>query len=388
MPLSRHRSHTAASESVASQPENAMQAILLLRGINRDRAALGPGRRSGHVCWCGHEAQPQPPCVWSAAGLPQCVCRCEVGPDILSDLLVCSHPCGPKHALCTSIKLATATHPTLPTPTLMSSAVYREQGVNVQIGGSDQWGNITAGTDLVRRMLGGEEGSGIEAPSCYGLTFPLLVRQHHLSQTLVKLTQMKFGCSCDNAPHVWAERVVCKERRTKGWGPCGYTTTGWCNPTVRCLVDSEGRKFGKSVGGAIWLAADKLTPYKFYQYLFAVTDTDVVKFLKMLTFLDLAEIDAIQASMSEPGYKPNMAQKRLAEEVTRFVHGEEGLAQALATTEALKPGSSTKLDAASLEAVSEGAPSASLPRDAVVGVPLVDIMAQVKLQPSKGAGRK
>lgn len=88
-----------------------------------------------------------------------------------------------------------------------------------------------------------------------------------------------------------------------------------------------GKKFGKSTGGAIWLAADKLSPYKFYQYLFSTTDADVVKFLKMLTFLPLAEIEALEAAMQQPGYAPNTAQRRLAEEVTRFVHGEEGLQQ-------------------------------------------------------------
>jgi tyrosyl-tRNA synthetase len=97
-------------------------------------------------------------------------------------------------------------------------------------------------------------------------------------------------------------------------------------------VDSEGRKFGKSVGGAVWLSADKLSPYKFYQHLFAVTDADVIKFLKMLTFVGLEEIAAIEASMGQPGYVPNTAQRRLAEEVTRFVHGEEGLKQALNAT--------------------------------------------------------
>ncbi len=90
-------------------------------------------------------------------------------------------------------------------------------------------------------------------------------------------------------------------------------------------VDSEGRKFGKSVGGAVWLSAHRLSPYKFFQHLFAVSDADVVKFLKMLTFLELKEIERIEASMQQPGYRPNTAQRRLAEEVTRFVHGEEGL---------------------------------------------------------------
>lgn len=87
-----------------------------------------------------------------------------------------------------------------------------------QVGGSDQWGNITAGTDLVRRLLSGPEAG--DAPACFGLTFPL-------------------------------------------------------------LVDSEGRKFGKSVGGAVWLSAAKLSPYKFYQHLFNTADADVVKFLKV-----------------------------------------------------------------------------------------------------------
>ncbi|KXZ43833.1 hypothetical protein GPECTOR_79g112 [Gonium pectorale] len=200
----------------------------------------------------------------------------------------------------------------------------REEGVRVQIGGSDQWGNITAGTDLIRRLLGGEDK---EAPECFGLTFPL-------------------------------------------------------------LTDSEGRKFGKSVGGAIWLSAEKLSPYKFYQYLFQVTDADVVKLLRMLTFLPLEEIAALEAAMAAPGYVPNTAQRRLAEEVTRFVHGEEGLAQALKATEALKPGAATQLDAATLEEVAGDAPSATLSRGSVAGATLADVMAAVKLQPSKSAARK
>lgn len=206
----------------------------------------------------------------------------------------------------------------------------RQHGVRVQVGGSDQWGNITAGTDLIRRLLGGEDDGAAAPPQCFGLTFPL-------------------------------------------------------------LVDSEGRKFGKSVGGAIWLSADKLSPYKFYQYLFQVTDADVLKLLKMLTFVPLPEVDALAAAMRDPaasGYAPNTAQRRLAEEVTRFVHGEEGLDQARKATEALKPGSATQLDAATLETVAGDAPSATLPRTSVVGATLADVLAATKLQPSKSAARK
>ena len=144
----------------------------------------------------------------------------------------------------------------------------RNEGVTVQIGGSDQMGNVVAGLDLIRRMKGdgggeGEEGGGgsgggSSAPSspssrCYGITFPLLTK-------------------------------------------------------------SDGTKMGKSAGGAVWLAAEKLSPFKFYQYLLSSTpDADVVKFLKMLTFLPLSKIDEVERAMRGEGgpgrapYLPNDA---------------------------------------------------------------------------------
>ena len=90
-------------------------------------------------------------------------------------------------------------------------------------------------------------------------------------------------------------------------------------------VDGDGKKFGKSEGGAIWLSSAKLSPYKFYQYLFKTTDADVVRFLRMLTFLPLEQIAELEQSMASGEAKPNTAQRLLAEEVTRFVHGEEGV---------------------------------------------------------------
>ena len=91
-------------------------------------------------------------------------------------------------------------------------------------------------------------------------------------------------------------------------------------------VDSEGKKIGKSEGGgAAWLSADKLSPYKFYQYLFKTEDADVIRFLRMLTFLPLDRIQDMEKSMAQENYVPNTAQTLLAEEVTRFVHGEEGV---------------------------------------------------------------
>lgn len=92
--------------------------------------------------------------------------------------------------------------------------------------------------------------------------------------------------------------------------------------------------------------------------------------------------------MKQPGYSPNDAQRRLAEEVTRFVHGEEGLQQAIRATEGLRPGSETELDVATLEALAADCPSASLPRGDVVGKPVADVMVACGLQPSKTAARK
>ncbi|KAK9820078.1 hypothetical protein WJX72_005856 [[Myrmecia] bisecta] len=201
--------------------------------------------------------------------------------------------------------------------------LHRTHGVRVQVGGSDQFGNIVGGVDLMRKVPG-----ATTTQQCFGLTFPLLTK-------------------------------------------------------------SDGTKMGKSASGAVWLAADKLSPFKFYQYLLtSIPDSDVIKFLKMLTFLDLGEIARLEAAMQAPDYKPNLAQQVLAAEVTRFVHGEEGLQQALKTTQALAPGARTQLDADTLEAIAGEAPSASLAVEQVVECPLADVMVAAGLQPSKGAARR
>ncbi len=190
--------------------------------------------------------------------------------------------------------------------------------VSLEMGGSDQWGNITAGLEF-NRKLGGSP--------IYGLTFPLLTR-------------------------------------------------------------SDGKKFGKSEEGAIWLSSDRLSPYQFYQYLFRIPDADVVRMLKMLTFLDLSEIGSIERAMKEPGYAPNTAQKRLAEEVTRFVHGEEGLEAALRVTAEIAPGSDAKLSGSALEELAADMPNASLSYAEVVGQKFVDIAAKSGLVPSKSEGTR
>lgn len=190
----------------------------------------------------------------------------------------------------------------------------REHGVTLQMGGSDQWGNITAGTEF-NRKVGGE--------TIYGLTFPLLTR-------------------------------------------------------------SDGKKFGKTEEGAIWLSSEKLSPYQFYQYLFSIPDADVIRLLKMLTFLDLAEVRKIEAGM----HVPNSAQRRLAEEVTRFVHGEEGLQAALKVTEGIAPGSEAKLSGAVLKQLADDMPNTELSLNEVVGQKYVDLAVRVGLVPSKSEGTR
>lgn len=190
----------------------------------------------------------------------------------------------------------------------------KEYGVTLQMGASDQWGNITAGTEY-NRKLGGE--------TLYGLTFPLLTR-------------------------------------------------------------SDGKKFGKSEEGAIWLSSEKLSPYQFYQHLVRVADADVIKLLKMLTFLEMDEIREIESQM----HIPNHAQKRLAEEVTRFVHGEEGVQAALKVTEGMAPGSEAKLSGQVLKELAGDMPTAELTLSEVVGQKYIDIAVKVGLVPSKSEGSK
>ncbi len=196
--------------------------------------------------------------------------------------------------------------------------LLQNHGVEVQIGGSDQWGNITAGTDLIRKVS--------DKPA-YGITFPLITR-------------------------------------------------------------SDGKKFGKSEKGAIWLSPERLSPFEFYQHLFRMPDADVIRLLCMLTFLDMKEIREYEDLMKKSDYIPNTIQKRLAEEVTRIVHGEQGLQTALAVTKGVTPGSDTALDAITLEALAHDMPSRQLNRNEVVNTKLIDLLVHTGLQTSKGQARR
>ncbi|KAE8703340.1 Tyrosine--tRNA ligase [Hibiscus syriacus] len=158
--------------------------------------------------------------------------------------------------------------------------------------------------------------------------------------------------------------------------------------TFPLLLKSDGTKFGKSEDGAIWLSPTMLSPYKFYQYFFSVPDADVVRFLRILTFLYMEEINELESAMKNPGYVPNTAQRRLAEEITRFVHGVDGLNEALKATEALRPGSETKLDWKTIEGIAEDVPSCSLPYPEVLNLSIVDLSVSSGLLESKSAARR
>lgn len=196
--------------------------------------------------------------------------------------------------------------------------LYQQKKVILQLGGSDQWTNITSGINLVRKVCQEE---------VYGLTFPLLVK-------------------------------------------------------------SDGKKFGKSEQGAIWLSKEKCSPYDFYQYLYRMPDQDVIKMLKMLTFLDMKEIKAIEASMRQENYIVNTAQKILAREVTHIVHGEEGVLSALKVTESMRPGSKTDIRWETLKKMADECPHAKLDEDQVLHQKIVDVLVNAKLVESKGEVRR
>lgn len=187
----------------------------------------------------------------------------------------------------------------------------------VQIGGSDQWGNITAGTDLIRKLRGDE---------AYGVTLPL----------------------------------VC---------------------------DRTGQKFGKSAGNAIYLDAAKTSLFDFYQFFVRVDDEDVLRFLKVFTFMPLEEIDEYARRLQTAPEKRE-AQIRLAEDVTRRVHGEAGLQVAKRSTAVLFGEAMDGLKADELQAVFADVPSTSLPRAQIAGQPVVNVVADSGLCKSRGEARR
>ena len=190
----------------------------------------------------------------------------------------------------------------------------RQQGCELQIGGSDQWGNITAGIELTRRMSN---------KTVYGLTFPLLEK-------------------------------------------------------------SDGTKFGKTESGTIWLDPEKTSPYQFYQFWINTEDRDVIKFVKLFTFLSHERINELEKEVEEHPEK-RTAQRVLAEEVTTFIHGEEAKDRAVHISDALFYGNLQDLNGQEIEEGFSDVPSHSLVGDEVG---LLDLLVDAKISSSKRQARE
>jgi tyrosyl-tRNA synthetase len=197
--------------------------------------------------------------------------------------------------------------------------LYASEGCRLQGGGSDQWGNITAGTDLVRKLHGGE---------AFGL--------------------------------VWA-----------------------------LITTSDGSKFGKSAGNAVWLDPEMTSPYGYYQYWMNTHDDDVERFLKLFTFLDLEEVeDIVTEHAADPSAR--LGQRRLAEEATRILHGDDAVEQARAATEVLFGDAEFRgLDDRVLADAFAAAPTTELARTRLEdGLGLLELMTEVSAARSNGEARR
>lgn len=173
----------------------------------------------------------------------------------------------------------------------------RKHNVTLQVGGSDQWGNMTAGTELLRRKA-------------------------------------------DKTGHVM---------------------------TVPLISDSTGKKFGKSEGNAVWLDADKTSPYEMYQFWLNVMDDDAIRFLKIFTFLTLDEIATIEKEFNAARHQ-RLAQKVLAKEVVTLVHGQEAYDQALNITEQLFAGNIKNLSAKELKQGLSNVPNYAVQADDALNI--------------------
>lgn len=191
--------------------------------------------------------------------------------------------------------------------------------VTLEVGGSDQWGNIVAGVDLTRRM---------HQKEVYGLTTPLITKK-------------------------------------------------------------DGGKFGKTESGAIWLTADRTSPYAFYQFWINAADADLESFFYVFSFKSVDEIDALLKTHAEnPGAR--LAQKALAEELTQLIHGEQGLSDALSASQALFSGQVKELSSQLLDEAFSGAPQSNLERQRLEGegIAIVDLLVETSVAKSKREARQ
>jgi len=196
--------------------------------------------------------------------------------------------------------------------------LHRERGCDLQVGGSDQWGNITLGCDLVRRVTGDHT---------HALVWPLLLR-------------------------------------------------------------SDGRKFGKSEAGNVWLSPERTSPYQFFQYWMQVPDADVERFLLQLTMLPVSECLAASAAHAEAPERRE-GQRRLAREVTALVHSPAAARDAEAASAVLFGGDPREASPESLAFVADEVPTTTIDRGRLVdGIDLIDLLVEVGLFKSKGEARR
>ena len=195
----------------------------------------------------------------------------------------------------------------------------REHNCELQIGGSDQWGNITAGIELTRKKL---------SKQVYGLTLPL-------------------------------------------------------------ITNADGSKFGKSVGGAIWLDPKRTSVYRFYQFWINTDDRDVIRYLKFFTLLPQKETESIEKNQKEYP-ETRAAQKVLAEEVTRLIHGRKATTDAIVASEVLFGGGITEMSEGVFECIIGEVPTKEIGKAKLegAGIPLVELLVHAGLCPSKGQARK
>lgn len=195
----------------------------------------------------------------------------------------------------------------------------KEHHCELQIGGSDQWGNITAGIELCRKSM---------STGVFGLTLPLITK-------------------------------------------------------------SDGTKFGKSAGGAIWLDPEQTSPYRFYQFWMQTEDADVVRFLKYFTFLDRETIADLEAKTQERP-EAREAQKALADEMTTLIHGAEATEDAKKASAVLFGGSLEGVTERSFQDIAGEAPTHTVTSEIFEGegAPMIELLALTGLSGSKGQARK
>lgn len=197
--------------------------------------------------------------------------------------------------------------------------LHERMGCTLQVGGSDQWGNITSGIDLIRRVRG---------ESAFGVVFPL-------------------------------------------------------------VTNAQGTKFGKTEAGTVWLDPERTSPYRFYQFWINTDDRDVVRYLKSFTLLERAEIEELEKAVEVEPHRRE-AQRRLAEDVTRRVHGDGGLALAKRATEVLFGGEIQGLGAREIADIFADVPSSELAATELEGdgKSVVELLAEAGVTSSKGEARR